>query len=89
MLIQTANNASDITTDAAHFGAEVIAPNAERWNREGSVPRAFFRDAAAYGLCGMLVAERDGGTDLTLPDFLQVLTGEIWDSHRRSAAIQS
>ena len=74
MLIQTAYNASDITTDAAHFGAEVIAPNAERWNCEGSVPRAFFRDAAAHGLCGMLVAERDGGTGLTLPDFLQVLS---------------
>ncbi|MCB1746187.1 MAG: acyl-CoA dehydrogenase family protein [Gammaproteobacteria bacterium] len=64
---------------ARAFGADVIEPNAEAWNDAGSVPREFFREAGAAGLCGLLVPTEHGGAGLDGAGFTAVL--EILAGH--------
>ena len=45
------------------FIAREIAPNAERWTRERSVPRALHAAAGAAGLLGLKYASEWGGTN--------------------------
>ncbi|MGE0484651.1 MAG: acyl-CoA dehydrogenase family protein [Gammaproteobacteria bacterium] len=71
--MNTASSAAAVLEAARAFGADVIEPNAEAWNDAGSVPRAFFRDAAAAGLCGLLVPAEHGGTGLDPTGFTAVL----------------
>lgn len=54
------------------FGREVIAAGAEDWNRAGSVPRSLFRQAAAAGLCRLLVPVEQGGLGLAVAGYVEV-----------------
>jgi len=58
---------------AADFATRVIAPQAENWNTAGSVPRSFFTEAAAAGLCGLRVPCAQGGRGLGVGAYTQVL----------------
>lgn len=58
---------------ATTFARTVIAPAAEAWNDAGSVPRAYFGEAAAAGLTGLTVPERDGGRGLGAAGYAAVL----------------
>jgi len=44
-----------------HFVETEIAPNHERWEREGKVDKAVFREAGARGFLGMAIPEEHGG----------------------------
>jgi len=57
---------------ARTFGAEVIEPAAENWERLGSVPRDYFTRAAAAGLCRLLVPAEQGGLGLAGPAYVDV-----------------
>jgi alkylation response protein AidB-like acyl-CoA dehydrogenase len=50
-----------IVDRAARFGAEVIGPQAETWEKAGCVPREVFRQAAQEGLCRLVVPRDLGG----------------------------
>ena len=50
------------------FGAEKIAPFAEEWEKDGTIPRSLLREAAALGLAGIYVPEEKGGSGLTRLD---------------------
>lgn len=43
------------------FGEEHIAPNARQWERDGTIPRALWSEAAHLGLGGIFVPEGEGG----------------------------
>ncbi len=49
---------------AKAFAAEVIAPNATAWELNRALPREFFAQAGARGLCGLLVPTEKGGAGL-------------------------
>ena len=49
---------------ACAFAREVIAPNAARWEEERRYPREAFPEAAARGLCGLVVPVEMGGAGL-------------------------
>ena len=49
---------------AREFGQDKIAPFAQTWEREGSIPRTVFQEAAALGLAGIFVPEEHGGSGL-------------------------
>lgn len=51
-------------TAARTFAAEVIAPNAEHWERLGRVPFEAIEQAAEAGLCGLMVPKALGGLGL-------------------------
>jgi alkylation response protein AidB-like acyl-CoA dehydrogenase len=71
--MDTSSPSAALLEAARAFGADVIEPHAEAWNDAGSVPRAFFRDAAAAGLCGLLVPREHGGAGLDTGGFTAVL----------------
>ena len=49
---------------SAEFARDVIAPQAEHWEKIGRVPYAAFEQGAALGLCGLMVPESLGGRGL-------------------------
>lgn len=53
-----------ITDSATTFAREVIAPQAEHWEKIGRVPYEVFEQGAAIGLCGLMVPESLGGQGL-------------------------
>jgi len=50
---------------ARAFGQEEIAPHAQIWEREGSIPKDLWPKLAALGFGGLYVAEENGGSGLT------------------------
>lgn len=53
---------------ARDFGAEKIAPHAQAWEKDGTIPREVLQEAAALGLGGLYVSEEDGGTGISRLD---------------------
>lgn len=56
--------ASAAVATAREFATQVIAPNAEHWERLGRVPYDTFERAGAAGLCGLMVPLARGGRGL-------------------------
>ncbi len=55
--------------DMAHdFGQDKIAPFAEKWEGEGTIPRELWAEAAALGFGGLYVSEEYGGSGLSRLD---------------------
>lgn len=55
--------------DMAHaFGQEHIAPNAQDWERQGTIPKDLWTKVAELGLGGIYVSEEYGGSGLTRLD---------------------
>ena len=50
------------------FGQDHIAPNARRWEAEGTIPKALWPELGALGLGGIYVSEDYGGSGLTRLD---------------------
>ncbi|WP_136635237.1 acyl-CoA dehydrogenase family protein [Pseudooceanicola onchidii] len=51
--------------DMAHaFGQERIAPNAQAWEREGTIPKELWPEIGALGFGGLYVSEDSGGSGL-------------------------
>jgi alkylation response protein AidB-like acyl-CoA dehydrogenase len=53
---------------ALAFGTEKIAPFARDWEREGTIPKALWRDIAELGFGGLYVSEEAGGAGLSRLD---------------------
>lgn len=53
---------------ARDFGAEKIAPFAQKWESEGTIPREVLEELAALGFAGIYVPEEDGGSGLSRLD---------------------
>ena len=49
----------------AAFGAEFVAPHADRWEAEEELPRSIFEEAGKIGLMGMTVPRHLGGQGLS------------------------
>ncbi|MRU14182.1 acyl-CoA dehydrogenase [Roseovarius sp. A21] len=55
--------------DMAHaFGQDNIAPHAQTWEREGTIPKELWPQIAELGLGGIYVSEESGGSGLTRLD---------------------
>ncbi len=55
--------------DMAHaFGQEHIAPNARKWEAEGTIPKTLWPQLADLGFGGLYVSEESGGSGLTRLD---------------------
>ncbi len=50
------------------FGQDEIAPHADQWEQDGTIPRDLWRKAAELGLGGVYVSDDYGGTGLTRLD---------------------
>ncbi len=53
---------------AKGFGEEHIAPNAQKWESEGSIPKELWPQIAELGLGGIYVSEEYGGSGLSRLD---------------------
>lgn len=53
---------------ARDFGAEKIAPVAQKWEAQGTIPREILQELAGLGFAGIYVPEEDGGSGLTRLD---------------------
>ncbi|WP_134681206.1 acyl-CoA dehydrogenase family protein [Paracoccus ravus] len=53
---------------ARDFGAEHIAPHAQAWEAEGTIPRTLWEKVAELGLGGLYVSEEHGGAGLSRLD---------------------
>lgn len=53
---------------AREFGAEHIAPYAEQWEAEGTIPKALWAKVAELGFGGLYVSEEYGGAGLSRLD---------------------
>ena len=53
---------------AKGFGEENIAPNAEKWEAKGTIPKELWPQLAELGLGGIYVSEEYGGSGLTRLD---------------------
>lgn len=53
---------------ALDFGQNVIAPNAQAWEHQGTIPRDVLEQAGALGLAGIYVSEEYGGSGLSRLD---------------------
>lgn len=62
-----------IVAVASKFGATVIGPNAENWEQLGRIPAGVFQDAAALGLCRLLVPAGLGGLGLRVSVMAKVM----------------
>ena len=62
-----------VVDTADEFGKTVISPNAQSWNKQGRVPEAAFKQAAALGLCRLLVPESLGGLALSVSALAAVM----------------
>jgi alkylation response protein AidB-like acyl-CoA dehydrogenase len=55
--------------DMAHaFGQDNIAPHAQTWEREGTIPKELWPQIAELGLGGIYVSEQSGGSGLSRLD---------------------
>ena len=55
--------------DMAHdFGQEKIAPNARKWEAEGTIPKSLWPEIGALGFGGLYVDEDSGGSGLSRLD---------------------
>ena len=55
--------------DMAHaFGQDNIAPHAQKWEREGTIPKELWPQIAELGLGGIYVSEESGGSGLSRLD---------------------
>ena len=55
------------------FAQEAIAPHAEEWNRAHRFPSEVFRQMAALDLCGPLVPEEYGGSDVGMIGYVAAM----------------
>lgn len=53
---------------AYDFGQERIAPYAQQWERDGTIPKDLWPEVGALGLAGIYVSEEMGGSGLTRTD---------------------
>ena len=53
---------------AKSFGAHHIAPFAQQWDKDGSIPKTLWHDIAELGFGGLYVCEENGGTGLSRLD---------------------
>ncbi len=53
---------------AYSFGQDNIAPHAQAWEREGTIPKALWPEIAELGFGGLYVSEESGGSGLTRLD---------------------
>jgi len=53
---------------ARAFGEEHIAPNARKWDADGTIPKALWPELAALGFGGLYVSEESGGAGLSRLD---------------------
>lgn len=60
---------------AQAFGADTIAPHAQAWDEEGTIPKDLWRAAAELGFGGLNVGENDGGAGLGRLDTTLVFEG--------------
>ena len=68
----SANDAAALVA-ARKFAAEVIAPNAERWETLGRVPYDIIEQAGNACLCGLLVPQDLGGLGLSIQGTMAVV----------------
>lgn len=61
---QTPADSQSAVAAAGSFAREVMAPQAASWERERTLPREVFRQAADAGLCSLLVPPNLGGAGL-------------------------
>ncbi len=55
--------------DMAHaFGQDNIAPHAQQWDRDGTIPKALWPQIAELGFGGLYVSEEGGGSGLSRLD---------------------
>ncbi|MEM6387421.1 MAG: acyl-CoA dehydrogenase family protein [Pseudomonadota bacterium] len=59
---------SAIYDTARAFGAEHIAPHAQTWDKDGTIPKSLWREIAALGFGGINVPEASGGAELSRLD---------------------
>jgi len=67
----------DFRESARRFVAEEIAPNHERWEEDGIVPRELFARAGEMGMLAFEVAEEHGGVGLADFRFNQIFAEEV------------
>ncbi len=53
---------------ARDFGADQIAPHAQTWETDGTIPKPLWTEIAALGFGGLYVSEETGGSGLTRLD---------------------
>ena len=53
---------------AKSFGTRHIAPIAQQWDKDGSIPKTLWHDIAELGFGGLYVCEENGGTGLSRLD---------------------
>ncbi len=53
---------------AYEFGQERIAPHAQQWEQDGTIPKDLWPEVGALGLAGIYVSEDVGGSGLTRTD---------------------
>jgi alkylation response protein AidB-like acyl-CoA dehydrogenase len=61
----------------AAFLNEVVVPNRDRWEAEGKVDKAMFREAGNRGLLGMAIPEQHGGGGVDDFRFNAVISEEV------------
>jgi len=52
---------ADLTTRAREFGARILAPRAQKWDREAAFPIDNYRDMHAEGWLGICIPRAEGG----------------------------
>ena len=52
---------ADLTTRAREFGARILAPRAQKWDREAAFPIDNYRDMHAEGWLGVCIPREEGG----------------------------
>ncbi|GAB5446458.1 acyl-CoA dehydrogenase family protein [Gymnodinialimonas sp.] len=65
MDFQLSEEATAIYDMARAFGEAEIAPHAQAWEREGSIPKALWPKLAELGFAGLYVSEENGGSGLS------------------------
>ncbi len=60
---------------AKSFGEDRIAPNARKWEAEGTIPKDLWPEVGALGFGGLYVSEESGGSGLTRLDATLVFEG--------------
>ena len=66
---------SAIFETAQQFGADEIAPHAQAWEAEGTIPKGLWTQMAALGFGGLNVSEDAGGSGLSRMDATLVFEG--------------
>ncbi|MDG2277045.1 MAG: acyl-CoA dehydrogenase family protein [Pseudomonadales bacterium] len=63
----------DVIADAGKFANDYLAPNAQAWEMNRSMPREMFVAAAGFDLCGLLAPVSQGGREITFSSFIDVV----------------